>query len=378
MKKKRIAFIQGNEACANGALLAGIRFFAGYPITPSTEIAEVMARRLPVAGGRFIQMEDEIASIGAICGASAAGMKSMTATSGPGFSLMQENIGYAYFTEIPILIANVQRGGPSTGLPTKVSQSDTMQTRWGTHGDYTAIAVAPNSVKDSLYQTIRAVNLSEKYRTPVVLLLDEVIGHMREKVEIPDASEIEIIERKMPAVSQEQFIPYDNTEDGINPFPPFGSGYRKHMTGLTHDRHGFPTSEPSLVRELLERLRRKIESDTKNIMEFEEDMLDDAHTAFVAYGIVARAAKQAVIMGRAEGKKLGLLTLKTIWPFPDEKISQLLSHVDTVIVPELNMGQVVLEVHRVNNKGKKIVGLNKFDGEILSPTEILSKVEENL
>ena len=378
MKKRRIAFIQGNEACAEGALLAGVRFFAGYPITPSTEIAEIMARKLPISGGNFIQMEDEIASIGAICGASAAGTKSMTATSGPGFSLMQENIGYAYFTEIPIIIVNVQRGGPSTGLPTKVSQSDTMQARWGTHGDYTAIAVAPNSVKDSLYQTIRAVNLSEKYRTPVIILLDEVIGHMREKVEIPSSSELEIINRKIPTVSKEEFVPYDNTPDGINPLPPFGSGYRKHMTGLTHNRYGFPTSDPPLVKELLERLRRKIDSDVKNIVEFEEDMLDDARTAFIAYGIVARAAKQAVIMGRAQGKKLGLLTLKTIWPFPDEKVSQVISHVDTVIVPELNMGQIVLEIHRVNNKGKQIIGLNKFDGEILSPMEILSKAEDVL
>ncbi len=376
MNRRKVVFIQGNEACAEGALLAGVRFFAGYPITPSTEIAEEMSRRLPAIGGRFIQMEDEIASIGAICGASVAGVKSMTATSGPGFSLMQENIGYAYFTEIPIIIANVQRGGPSTGLPTKVSQSDTMQSRWGTHGDYTAIAVAPNSVKDSLYQTIRAVNLSERYRTPVIILLDEVMGHMREKVEIPFEDEIEFINRAMPTVPREEYIPYDNTENGINPLPAFGSGYRGHMTGLTHSRDGFPTSDPPLVRELLERLRRKIDSDAKNIIEVEEDMLDDAEIAFVAYGIVSRAAQQAVLIGRKQGKKLGLLTLKTVWPFPDEKVSALLSHVNTVVVPELNMGQIILEVKRVNTKERTIIGLNKFDGEIISPMEILAKVEE--
>ncbi|MEW5807497.1 MAG: 2-oxoacid:acceptor oxidoreductase subunit alpha [Acidobacteriota bacterium] len=376
MKNRNLVFIQGNEACAEGALLAGVRFFAGYPITPSTEIAEEMAKKLPAFGGRFIQMEDEIASVAAICGASEAGVKSMTATSGPGFSLMQENIGYAYFTEIPIVIVNVQRGGPSTGLPTKVSQSDTMQARWGTHGDYTAIAVAPNSVRDSLYQTIRAVNLAEKYRTPVIVLLDEVLGHMREKIEIPDESEVEIINRTRPTVSRDDFIPYGNNETGVNPFPIFGSGYRTHVTGLTHDIHGFPTSNPPEVAALLSRLRRKIDSDAKSMMEFEEEMLDDAEIAFVAYGIVARAARQAVLIGRKQGKKLGLLTLKTIWPFPDEKVSKLLTHVDSIIVPELNMGQIILEVERINRNGKQILGVNKFDGEILSPIEILAKAEE--
>ncbi len=369
------AFLQGNESCVRGALLAGVSFFAGYPITPSTEIAEEMARLLPVAGGRFIQMEDEIGSVGALCGASAAGAKSMTATSGPGFSLMQENIGYAYFTEIPIVIVNVQRGGASTGLPTKVSQSDTMQARWGTHGDFNAIAVAPDSVNDTLHQTIRAVNLAERYRTPVTVLLDEVIGHTREKIRIPRQEEIELVSRKLPTVSREEFIPYEDTEDGINPFPVYGMGYRSHMTGLTHNQYGFPTSDPEEIKKALDKLKYKFDRNAKDMIKVEAFMLDDAIIAIIAYGVVARAAKEAVIMARAKGLKLGLLNFKTVWPFPNDHVTELLSHVDDVIVAELNQGQLIHEVNRLNKKGKRIHPLNKYDSEILSPYQILEKVE---
>jgi 2-oxoglutarate ferredoxin oxidoreductase subunit alpha len=373
--EKEYAFLQGNESCARGALLAGVTFFAGYPITPSTEIAEEMARLLPAMGGRFIQMEDEIASVGALCGASAAGAKSMTATSGPGFSLMQENIGYAYFTEIPILIVNVQRGGASTGLPTKVSQSDTMQARWGTHGDFNAIAVAPDSVSDTLTQTIRAVNLAEKYRTPVTILLDEVIGHTREKIRIPSRDEIEVVNRKLPTVSREEFIPYEDTENGVNPFPVYGMGYRSHMTGLTHDQYGFPTSDPAEIKKALDKLKYKFDENAKDMIEVEDFMLDDAKVAIIAYGVVARAAKEAVLMAREKGLKLGLLNFKTVWPFPDDHVTELVSHVEDIIVAELNQGQVIHEVERLNKKGKRIHPLNKYDSEILSPMQILNKVE---
>ncbi len=373
--QEEYAFLQGNESCARGALLAGVTFFAGYPITPSTEIAEEMARLLPAVGGRFIQMEDEIASVGALCGASAAGAKSMTATSGPGFSLMQENIGYAYFTEIPIVIVNVQRGGASTGLPTKVSQSDTMQARWGTHGDFNAIAVTPDSVNDTLYQTIRAVNLAEKYRTPVTILLDEVIGHTREKIRIPPREEIEIIDRTLPTVPREEFIPYQDTESGVNPFPVYGMGYRSHMTGLTHDQYGFPTSDPAEIKKALDKLKYKFDRNAKDMIEIEEFMLDDARVAIIAYGVVARAAKEAVLMAREKGLKLGLLNFKTVWPFPDDHVAELISHVDEIIVAELNQGQVIHEVERLNKKNKKIHPLNKYDSEILSPMQILSKAE---
>ncbi len=373
--KNQYEFLQGNEACARGSLLAGVRFFAGYPITPSTEIAEEMAKLLPTVGGKFIQMEDEIASVGAICGASATGVKSMTATSGPGFSLMQENIGYAYFTEIPIVIVNVQRGGASTGLPTKVSQSDTMQARWGTHGDFNAIAVAPDSVNDTLYQTIRAVNLAEKYRTPVTVLLDEVIGHTREKIRIPHQDEVELIERKLPTVSIEEFIPYEDTENGVNPFPVYGMGYRSHMTGLTHDQYGFPTSDPAEIKAALDKLKKKFDVNAKDMIEVEEFMLDDARLAIIAYGVVARASKEAVILARDKGLKLGLLNFKTVWPFPDDNVTELLSHVDDIIVAELNQGQIIHEIDRLNKKNKGVHALNKYDSEILSPLQILDKVE---
>ncbi|MCD6571754.1 MAG: 2-oxoacid:acceptor oxidoreductase subunit alpha, partial [Thermoplasmata archaeon] len=293
-KKNNIKLLQGNEACVKGAILAGVRFFAGYPITPSSEIAEGMARLLPQIRGKFLQMEDEISSMAAVIGASIAGLKSMTATSGPGFSLKQENLGFAIINEIPCVIVNAQRGGPSTGLPTKPSQGDMMQARWGTHGDHSIIALAPSTVKEVLALTIKAVNFSEKYRTPVILLLDAEISHMREKVKIPEKDEIEIVNRKKPSVSPQEYLPFKAGKDGIPPMANFGEGYRYHFTGLVHNEKGFPTNDPQEIDSFLRRLNNKIEVHKKDILLTERYFLKDAKIALVAYGSVARAAKKTV------------------------------------------------------------------------------------
>jgi 2-oxoglutarate ferredoxin oxidoreductase subunit alpha len=293
-KNKSVKVLQGNEACVEGALLAGVRFFAGYPITPASEIAEGMAVRLPKLGGVFMQMEDEIASMAAVIGASIAGSKSMTASSGPGICLKQENIGFAAITEVPCVIVNSQRGGPSTGLPTKPSQGDVMQARWGTHGDHPMIALAPSDVNEVLHITIKAINFSEKYRTPVMLLLDEVISHMREKVNIPTREEIEIIDRKKPTVDKDNFLPFKADEDLVPPMANFGSGYRYHLTGLVHNEKGYPTSNNKEVDQLIRRLTNKVELNKKDIIIEEEYLLDDARVAIVAYGSVARAAERTV------------------------------------------------------------------------------------
>ena len=374
MSEARI--MSGNEAVAEGAVAAGVRFFAGYPITPSSEIAEVLSYLLPRVGGKFIQMEDELSSVGAIVGASLAGVKSMTATSGPGFSLMQENIGFAFMVEVPCVIVNVQRGGPSTGLPTRPSQADVMQARWGTHGDHNMIVLVPSSVKESFDLTVECVNLSEMYRTPVVLLLDEVIAHMREKVILPEKSEIKIIERKKPTRGGEKYLPYQVTEDAIPPMANFGEGYRYHVTGLTHDETGFPTNDPEEIDKNIRRLYSKIEKHKDEIIRVEQVYTEDAEMAVFAYGSVARSARNVVKKAREKGINVGLMRPITLWPFPEKEVSNLANRAKKIIVPEMNMGQIINEVRRVVPQGVEVEGINRVDGELVTPSEIMNKIEE--
>jgi 2-oxoglutarate ferredoxin oxidoreductase subunit alpha len=375
-KKRRL--MQGNMACVQGAIYAGMRFYAGYPITPSTEIAEGCARELPKIGGRFIQMEDELASMAAIVGASVSGLKSMTGTSGPGYSLMLENIGYAYMTETPCVVVNVQRGGPSTGLPTKVSQSDTMQARWGTHGDYNAIAVAPASVADAFTETVRAFNLAERFRTPVTVLLDEVIGHMREMIALPEAGEIEVVNRVKPTAPPDQYVPFEITPNFVSPMPAYGEGYRYNVTGLTHDVMGFSTNRADEIFVKLDKLRNKIENYKNEIAKLRVEMMDDAEIAFISYGTVARTALQAASIARKAGVKVGAIQLYTIWPFPDAQLVELCARCKKVIVAELNMGQIVHEIERALPRDIRIHTLQRYDGEILTPMQLLEKLEEVL
>ena len=367
--------MQGDEACAEGALAAGCRFYAAYPITPATEIAEILARRLPQVGGFFIQMEDEIASIAAVIGASVGGAKAMTATSGPGFSLMQENIGYAAMAEIPCLIVDVQRLGPSTGRPTSPSQGDVMQARWGTHGDHPIIALAPSSVRETFDLTVQAFNFAERYRTPVILLMDEVIGHMRERVELPDPATIVRAERAGTTVPPEWYKPYENLTTDVPPLVPFGEGYRYHITGLHHDERGYPTERQDEVEPWLERIFRKIERGLSDILLYDSDGVEDAETLVVAYGATARSARHAVELARGRGRKVGLLKLKTIWPFPEEVVEQAAERLHHVVVPEMNMGQLVLEVERVVGR-HKVRRVNRADGEMIQPAQILAAIEE--
>lgn len=372
--------LQGNAAVAYGAIDAGMRFYAGYPITPSTEIAEILSRELPKIDGKFIQMEDEISSMGCILGASLAGLKSMTATSGPGFSLMQENLGFGMMAEIPCVVVNVQRGGPSTGLPTSPAQGDLMQARWGTHGDHPVIALYPDSVLECYTLTIRAFNLAEKYRTPVILLLDEVIGHMRESVVLPPKDRLRIINRIRPTVPPEWYKHYQKDPKYISPIANFGEGYRFHVTGLAHDENGFPTQVPWEVEEMMERLRKKIVDHLDDIIQVESFEMDDAEIAIFAAGVVARAAKEAIIEARKKGKKVGLIRPLTIWPFPDYDVEMMLESAKAVIIAELNQGQLINEVKRVTKYGQhsKFIKLQKYNGEIITPSEILSKIDEVL
>jgi len=372
--KPNYKMMQGNIACAEGAIAAGCRFFAGYPITPSTDIAESLAVRLPEIGGNFIQMEDEIGAMGAIIGASLAGVKSMTATSGPGFSLKQENIGFAAMAEVPCVIVNVQRGGPSTGLPTLAAQGDIMQARWGTHGDHPIIAVCPSSVSELYHLTIRAFNLAEKYRSPVIILSDEIIGHLTEKIEIPDPSTIQIIDRIKPTVAPGEYLPYQMIETDIPPMANFGEGYRYHVTGLAHDETGFPTNDPEKIDQQLRRLNRKIERYRDDIVEVDELMTEDLEILVVACGGVARSARRAVIEAREQGIKAGLLKLKTIWPFPDKEIEKAGENARRVIVPEMNLGQLAHEVEWVLGRKRNIVKVNKINGEAITPREILDAI----
>lgn len=374
--RPRTRVITGNEACAEGALAAGLRFFAGYPITPSSEIAEILAERLPEEGGYFIQMEDEIGAMGAIIGASLAGAKSMTATSGPGFSLKQENIGYAAMAEVPCVIVNVQRGGPSTGLPTLPAQGDVMQARWGTHGDHPIIVLTPNSVRETFELTIRAFNLSERYRVPVILLLDEIIGHVNEKVVLPEPGEYEVHQRKKPDVPPEKFLPYEHTESDVPPMVSFGEGYRYHVTGLSHDQTGFPTNNSVEIDRLIRRLNRKIENHRHEIIEVREDLLEDAEVGVFAFGSTSRSARQAILLARKQGLKAGLLRPRVIWPFPEEQVCAMAERVHHIIVPELNLGQTAHEVEWATGRKKPIVKINRVDGEPISPQQILDKIVE--
>ncbi|MCL2498612.1 MAG: 2-oxoacid:acceptor oxidoreductase subunit alpha [Symbiobacteriaceae bacterium] len=363
--------MQGNEACIAGALAAGMDFFAGYPITPSTEIAELAAERLPARQGRFIQMEDEIASMGAIIGASLTGRKAMTATSGPGFSLKQENIGYAAITEVPCVVVNVQRAGPSTGIPTAPAQGDVMQARWGTHGDHPVIALSPSSVAETFDLTFRCFNLAERFRTPVILLLDEIVGHMREAIVLPAVETLELVHRLRPSGDPAKYIPYDAPLGASAPMADFGSGYPYHVTGLTHDREGFTTAKPSEVEFLIRRLASKIEMNLEEILQWEELQVEDADILLVAYGATARSARAAMKQARGKGIKVGLFRPMTIWPFPEEALRQVAIG-KQVIVPEMNLGQLALEIERVVHKD--ITTVTQVDGEPLKPDKILAAI----
>ncbi len=373
-KKSNRKFLQGNEACVEGALLAGCTFYAGYPITPSTEVMEIMSARLPKIGGKFIQMEDEIASMSAVIGASMAGMKVLTATSGPGFSLKQEALGYACMIEAPCVVVNVMRSGPSTGYPTGPSQGDVMQAKWGTHGDHPAIALVPASVQELLYETIRAFNLAEKYRTPVIILYDEVIGHMREAINIPDVSEVEVIDRVKPNCKPEDYHPYDLRHGDVPPLAAFGEGYRFHATGLYHAADGFPTAKPQAIHDTNKRLISKIEDNLDDVLKNEELFLDDAEVGVFAYGVSAKSAKFAVKELRKEGIKAGLLRPLTIWPFPDEAVSKMADQVKKIIVPEMNLGQASREVERVVAGRCEIEGIFRVDTEPIHPKQIMQAI----
>jgi 2-oxoglutarate ferredoxin oxidoreductase subunit alpha len=366
--------MQGNEAIGLGALAAGCRFFAGYPITPSTEIAELLSRELPKVGGKFIQMEDEIASIAAIIGASLGGLKSMTATSGPGFSLMQENIGYAVMTEIPCVIVNVQRLGPSTGLPTTASQADVMQSRWGTHGDHPIIVLSPTTVRQAFDLTVKAFYLSEKYRIPVILLTEETIGHMREPVELPDVDTVEKFERRVEK-TPEEYKPYSNEEGDSPPLASFGTGYRYHVTGLYHDERGFPTQRLDEIDAWLARINRKINHHLDEIILTEEDNQPGAKIGLLAYGISARSAWHALKEARARGQAVDALTLLTLWPFAEAQVEALGERVDRIIIPEMNQGQVAAEVERLVGRDK-VTRVNRLNGEMVTPAMILEALKE--
>jgi len=366
--------LQGNEAIVEGALAAGCRFFAGYPITPATEISEVMSYRLPAVDGAFIQMEDEIASLGAVIGASLAGVKSMTATSGPGFSLMQENLGFACAAEVPCVIVNVMRGGPSTGLPTRVSQGDVMQARWGTHGDHPVIVLAASTTQDCFTTTVRAFNLSEKYRTPVILLADEVVAHTREKIYLPRPEEVEVIDRIRPNMPPDWYIPYEDNSRGVPPMSVFGDGYRYHVTGLTHDVRGFPTERSDEIAAFMGRLFRKITQHLLDIQQIEEEMTEDAEVLVIAYGCVSRSARRAVREARERGVKAGLIQLITLWPFPRQAVEPVLRRARVALVPELNMGQMSREVKRISQGATRIETLNRIDGNLITPGEILTRL----
>jgi 2-oxoglutarate ferredoxin oxidoreductase subunit alpha len=367
-----IRFVQGNEACVEGALYAGLDFYAGYPITPSTEIAELLSFRLPEAGGKFIQMEDEIASLCAIIGASLAGRKVMTATSGPGFSLMQEALGYAVMAEIPCVIVDVQRGGPSTGIPTHGSQGDINQARWGTHGDHAVIAMTASNHQDVFAVTIEAFNLAETYRTPVILLFDEVVAHMRERLLIPEPGTVPLVERLKTSVKEGvDYHPYLPREDGRLPMSDFGGVHRYNVTGLFHDMWGFPSTEPRVVHGLLRHLIDKIENRTNAIARYKEYYLEDAEHMLISYGSAARSARHVVENRRMRGEKLGLLELQTLWPFPEEIIREKCARARSVIVVELNMGQILREVKMAVDEPHKVFLANRIDGVFITPEDIM-------
>ena len=369
--QKRIRFVQGNEACVEGALYAGVSFFAGYPITPSTEIAELLSERLPARGGKFIQMEDEIASMCAIIGASLTGRKVMTATSGPGFSLKQEAIGYACMAEIPCVIVNVQRGGPSTGNPTHVGQGDINQARWGTHGDHNIIALTASNHQDVFAVTVDAFNMAETYRTPVILLFDEVIGHMRERLVLPEPGELELVERLRTSVPKDvDYHPYLPREDGRLPMSDFGDEHRYNVTGLYHDMWGFPTSSPKIVNGLLRHLMDKIDNRVHEITRCKEHYMDGAEYVLVSYGASARSAIHLAKSRRRRGEPIGVIELQSLWPFPAHLIREKCRTAKAVLVVEMNMGQVLHQVRAAVAEPERVFLVNRFDGMLITPTNI--------
>lgn len=366
--------LQGNEAIVHGALTAGCRFFAGYPITPASEILELLSVLLPGVDGTFIQMEDEIAGIGAVIGASLAGVKAMTATSGPGFSLMQENLGYACVAEVPCVIVNVMRGGPSTGLPTSPAQGDVQMARWGTHGDHPIIVLSVSSVIDSFSITIKAFNLSEKYRVPVILLSDEVVAHTRECVELPRLEEIKVVDRIRPSVPPEWYNPYEGNNRGVPPMAAFGDGYRHHVTGLIHDNDGFPTQNRKEIENFHIRQTKKITRGFSDIVMTRGFLLEDAEIVVIAYGSVARSALRAVEDARRQGVKAGLLQLITLFPFSRKTVSKYLKQCRVALVPEMNTGQISREVQRVNQFDCQVAKHNRIDGQFITPMELYNRL----
>ena len=376
MAETNARLMQGNEAVAEGAIAAGVTFFAGYPITPSTEIAEQMAKLLPQIGGTFLQMEDEIGAMGAILGASLAGAKVMDATSGPGFSLKQELIGYAVCAEIPCVVADVQRVGPSTGQPTAPSQGDVMQARWGTHGDHPIIALSPWSVRESFDMAVMSVNYAERFRTPVILLMDEIVGHLRENVTLPTANELDIYPRRLPKKTRaEGYQPFAVGDDLVPDVARFGDGYRIHVTGLLHDETGFPSGSPTVTEQLIHRLHEKINRVGEEIIHTEEHFMEDAEYAVVSYGGTARTAYEAVRAARAEGIKVGFLRLKTIWPFADAAVGRLADRVRSILVAELNYGQLVGEVTRAAH-GTPVRPCLKYNMLDFTPQEITAAIRQ--
>ncbi len=371
----------GNELIALAAIDAGCRFYAGYPITPSSEVMEVMSKQMPKVGGAFIQMEDEIASMACVIGAAWTGVKALTASSGPGISLKAEHIGYACITETPVVIVNIMRGGPSTGFPTAPSQSDLMQAKWGTHGDHPVIALVPGNAKEMYYETVRAFNLSEKYRTPVFILGDEIIGHMNTAMELPDPSELEVVEREIfKSDNGEKYLPFDMNQGDVPKMGAFFNGYRFHLTGLNHNEAGYPTIDPEMIQKQQERMMNKITNNIDDICKNEEFMLDDAEVLVVAVGSTGSAAKQASIELAEKGKKVGVFRPITIWPFPDKDLDKLIASgkYKSILVAEANLGQMMYEVERVNKGRLPMHTLLKCDGTPISPTDLVNKLEEVL
>lgn len=378
---KKVALLQGNTACALGAIYAGCTYFGGYPITPSTEVAEVLSEELPKVGGKFMQMEDEIGAMASVIGASLTGSKALTATSGPGVSLKQDLIGYACIAETPCVIINVMRGGPSTGMPTGPGQSDVMQARWGTHGDHAAIAVCPESCQEIFTETVRAFNLAEKYRMPVQVLYDEIVGHMRERIVFPEPGELEVIDRAAPTCAPEDYKPYDaKSLTDVPPLAAFGSEYRFHVTGLNKAADGFPTTKASLVDFEERRQIAKVECPEAraDIESNEEYLIEDAEIVILAYGSSARSARYAVNELRAEGIKAGLFRPITLWPFPEKRVIELGKQAKAIVVPEMNLGQMIFEVERLVKNDCKLAGVNRVDGDPLTPGEIINQVKEVL
>jgi 2-oxoglutarate ferredoxin oxidoreductase subunit alpha len=369
-------YLDGDHACAEGAIAAGCRFFAGYPITPSTEIAERVSLRFPKVGGIFIQMEDEMASMAAIVGAAWGGAKSMSCTSGPGFSLMMENLGLGIMMETPCVLVNVQRGGPSTGLPTMVGQADVMQARWGSHGDYEIIAMAPQSPQEAFDMGIEAFNLSERWRVPVIILLDECVGHMTEKVVIPEADQIELIPRRLTDLPPEEYLPYKPDDDLVPEMMVAGTGYKIHTTGLTHDERGYPVMTPECQDVLVRRLVDKIRNHVDQIISIEEQEVEGADVVVVSYGITSRVAQGGIRMAREKGVKVGHLRLRTVWPFPEKRIAELAGQVKGFVVPEINYGQIVLEVERCSAGKTTATPVPHMGGGVHDPKSIFDAIME--